>query len=42
MPTGRNFLISVVGTPKEAGPEVRSPWVQAATLSPKDRNMEMG
>jgi len=43
MPTGRNFLVAVVGKRRRpAGPEVRSPWVRAATYSTADRDKDLG
>lgn len=41
MPVGRNFLVAVSGK-LFSGEIVRSPWIRAATLHPKDRDKDLG
>jgi len=41
MPEGRNFLVSVVGKGHQGVAVCRSPWVRAATLSPKTRDKDL-
>mmetsp|Transcript_14923 Transcript_14923/g.35211 ORF Transcript_14923/g.35211 Transcript_14923/m.35211 type:complete len:868 (+) Transcript_14923:89-2692(+) len=42
MPTGRNFLVAVVGKVQRPRQELRSPWIRAASLSPADRAKDLG
>eukprot|EP00930_Biecheleria_cincta_P004045 TRINITY_DN104952_c0_g1_i1.p1 TRINITY_DN104952_c0_g1~~TRINITY_DN104952_c0_g1_i1.p1 ORF type:complete len:895 (-),score=128.23 TRINITY_DN104952_c0_g1_i1:37-2451(-) len=41
MPSGRNFLISILGV-RNYGDNVRSEWIRASTLSPATRSPELG